>query len=114
MGPEGEEDQELMVRRSSVGFFISPSGEVITNNHGSRCGQDRGSRRRHLPPGRRGCDAATDIALSWRLTAIPYWPSAARSYLRVGEWVMAVGNPLNMDHTVTVGVVSAKGRCSAF
>jgi len=117
MGPDSEEDQEPMVRRSSgSGFFISPSGEVITNNHVVE-GADKievqladGTRYQVDVVGR---DAATDIALLKVANPdrqYPYLALGSAERLRVGEWVMAVGNPLNMDHTVTVGVVSAKGR----
>jgi serine protease Do len=117
MGPDSEEDQEPMVRRSSgSGFFISPSGEVITNNHVVE-GADKievqladGTRYQVDVVGR---DAATDIALlkvAKPDREYPYLDLGSAERLRVGEWVMAVGNPLNMDHTVTVGVVSAKGR----
>ena len=116
-GPEDEEDQEPMVRRSSgSGFFISPSGEVITNNHVI---EDADKIEVQLADGNRyqvdvvGRDPATDIALlkvSKPDREFPYLALGSADRLRVGEWVMAVGNPLNMDHTVTVGVVSAKGR----
>jgi serine protease Do len=117
MGPEGEEDQEPMERRSSgSGFFISPSGELITNNHVI---EDADRIEVQLADGSRyqadvvGRDPATDIALL-RISKpdrdFPYLALGSAERLRVGEWVMAVGNPLNMDHTVTVGVVSAKGR----
>jgi serine protease Do len=117
MGPEDEEDQEPMVRRSSgSGFFISPSGEVITNNHVI---EDADTIEVQLADGTRyqvdvvGRDPATDIALLKVAKPdrdFPYLALGSAERLRVGEWVMAVGNPLNMDHTVTVGVVSAKGR----
>jgi serine protease Do len=117
MGPDSEEDQEPMVRRSSgSGFFISPSGEVITNNH---VVEDADKIEVQLADGTRyqvdvvGRDPATDIALlrvSEPNRDFPYLALGSAERLRVGEWVMAVGNPLNMDHTVTVGVVSAKGR----
>jgi serine protease Do len=116
-GPQDEEDQEPMVRRSSgSGFFISPSGELITNNHVI---EDADKIEVQLADGNRyqvdvvGRDPATDIALLKVAKPdrdFPYLALGSAQRLRVGEWVMAVGNPLNMDHTVTVGVVSAKGR----
>ena len=59
-----------------------------------------------------GRDAATDVALIHVDAKSPCTPLSLgdSDALRVGEWVMAVGNPLAMEHTVTVGVVSAKGR----
>jgi serine protease Do len=116
MGP-GEENQEPMVRQSAgSGFFISSSGEIISNNH---VVEDADKIEVQLADGTRyqvdvvGRDPATDIALlkiSQPDREFPYLALGNADALRVGEWVMAAGNPLNMDHTVTVGVVSAKGR----
>ncbi len=97
------------------GFFISADGLALTNNHVIE-GADKievqlASDDRRLKATIVGRDPATDIALikveGGSFAPLPLGDSDA---LRVGEWVMAVGNPLNMDHTVTVGVVSAKGR----
>lgn len=60
-----------------------------------------------------GADPETDLALLQVEDAdrvFPFLQLGDSQQLRVGEWVMAVGNPLLLDHTVTVGVVSAKGR----
>src|SRR2546427_694476 len=59
-----------------------------------------------------GADPSTDIALIRVKTdkKLPSLSLGDSDVMRVGDWVMAVGNPLNYDHTVTVGVVSAKGR----
>lgn len=117
MGPQGGQSREPVVRRSSgSGFFITPDGELLTNNHVVE-GADEleielndGSR---YPVKVVGRDPATDIALVRVVHAdreFPVLKLGDSAAARVGEWVMAVGNPLNMDHTVTVGVVSAKGR----
>jgi serine protease Do len=61
----------------------------------------------------KGYDVATDIALLEITPAGGPLPAAElgdSDSLRVGEWVIAIGNPLGLDHTVTVGIVSAKGR----
>jgi len=117
MEPNGGQNREPIVRRSSgSGFFITPDGELLTNNH---VVEDADELEIELSDGSRysvkvvGRDPATDIALirvehpDKDFAVLRLGDSAAA---RVGEWVMAVGNPLNMDHTVTVGVVSAKGR----
>ena len=60
----------------------------------------------------KGTDAATDLALL-KIDAgssLPYLNLGDSDRLRVGDWVMVIGSPLALDHTVTVGVVSAKGR----
>ncbi|NOZ78197.1 MAG: Do family serine endopeptidase [Acidobacteria bacterium] len=106
----------IVQRSAGSGFFISPDGEILTNNHVvanateleiETTGGDRYSVKVV------GRDPATDIAVirikkpDRKYPALKLGDSDAA---RQGEWVMAVGNPLNMPHTVTVGVVSAKGR----
>lgn len=116
-GPrEPDEDAPPRVRVSSgSGFFIS-SDELLTNNHviedADKIEIELVDETRHEAEVI-GRDPATDIALI-RLKDPPSDVQPLRlgesRPVKVGEWVMAVGNPLNMDHTVTVGVVSAKGR----
>ncbi len=97
------------------GFFISPDGLIVTNNHvveGAEKINVRLADDTEMQGTIVGRDPATDVALirvngKGPFTPLPLGDSDA---LRVGEWVMAVGNPLAMEHTVTVGVVSAKGR----
>jgi serine protease Do len=104
-------------RGAGSGFFIGEDGLAITNNHvveGAdkievRLASDDASRLVAKIVGR---DPATDLALIKVEGKSPFSPLRLgdSDALRVGEWVMAVGNPLNMPHTVTAGVVSAKGR----
>jgi serine protease Do len=103
------------MRGAGSGFFISSDGLALTNNHVVE-GADKITVRltdeTELPAKVVGRDPATDIALirvdgKGPFVPLPLGDSDA---LRVGEWVMASGNPLRMEHTVTVGVVSAKGR----
>ena len=106
-----------MVRRSAgSGFFIDSDGELLTNNHVI---DDADKIQIELNDGTTydvevvGRDPATDIAVLRVVKPdrnFPYLSLGNSKALQVGEWVMAVGNPLNMDHTVTVGVVSATGR----
>jgi len=117
MGQRGFGNNEPMVRQSAgSGFFISSTGELLTNNHVI---EDADRIEIELSGGERykvevvGRDPATDVALLKVVDpdrSFPVLRLGSSAQLRVGEWVMAVGNPLNMDHTVTVGVVSAKGR----
>jgi serine protease Do len=68
---------------------------------------------RQFPASIKGYDEATDIALLEIVPSGPQLPVADlgdSDALRVGEWVIAIGNPLGLDHTVTLGIVSAKGR----
>jgi len=109
--PQDEEHKEM---QGGTGFVISEDGEIVTNNHvieGAdkievRLGRDRYTAKVV------GRDSATDLALlkidtKKRLVPLSLGDSEK---LRVGEWVMAIGDPLNFDKTVTVGVVSAKDR----
>jgi len=98
------------------GFIISPDGYLLTNNH---VVEDADRIRIGLQDGREfnaevvGTDPSIDLALlkidtdGDRLPSLPLGDSAS---LRVGQWVIAIGNPLEYEHTVTVGVVSAKQR----
>jgi serine protease Do len=112
-----QQPNEPMVRQSAgSGFFITADGELLTNNHVVEDADkieiqlnDRTTYDVEVV----GRDAATDVAILRVIKpdrTFPVLPLGDSSTLRVGEWVMAVGNPLNMDHTVTVGVVSAKER----
>ena len=117
-GPrEDGRQREPQVRRSSgSGFFITAAGEIITNHHVI---EDADKIRVRLVDDTEfqaevvGVDPATDIALlrvvkpDRDFEHLSLGDSAA---VRVGQWVMAAGNPLEMEHSVTVGVVSAKGR----
>ena len=102
-------------RGAGTGFLIDADGFVLTNHHVID-GADRIMVRlddgRQLRGGPVGSDPDTDIALV-RLDAqgpFPYAPLGDSDTLRVGEWVVAIGNPLAYEHTVTVGVVSFIGR----
>ena len=101
------------------GFIIDPEGYILTNHHVIDGGgkikvklQDDEEYEANLI----GSDSKTDIALlkiidkSANNRRFPTLNMANSDALEVGEWVMAIGNPFGLDHTVTVGVVSAKGR----
>jgi serine protease Do len=114
--PHPEMQQRPRKRQGAgSGFFISSDGLIVTNNHvvedadkiNVRLADDTGLQAKVV-----GRDPATDVALIKVEGKAPFTPLALgdSDALRVGEWVMAVGNPLAMEHTVTVGVVSAKGR----
>jgi serine protease Do len=100
---------------SGSGFLWDAQGHIVTNNHVVEGAEKINVR---LTDGTEmhakivGRDPATDVALIKVDGKGPfsYLSLGDSDSLRVGEWVMAVGNPLAMEHTVTVGVVSAKGR----
>ena len=115
-GPQAPSDEPSVRRSAGSGFFISADGEIVTNYHVI---EDADTIVIELVDGTQfeceviGRDEATDLALI-RVQKpdreFAYLALGDSEAVRVGEWVMAVGNPLDMDHTVTVGVVSAKGR----
>jgi serine protease Do len=102
-------------RALGSGFIIDPAGYIATNNHVIADADDITVT---LHDGRElkakvvGADRTTDLALlkvegAGDLTAVRFGDSAK---IRVGDWVMAVGNPFNLGGTVTVGVLSARNR----
>jgi len=98
------------------GVIVSPDGYILTNNH---VVEDADSLEVTLPEpdGRKftakliGADPKTDVAVvKIDATALPTVTVADSDKLRVGDIVFAVGNPLEVGETVTMGIVSAKGR----
>jgi serine protease Do len=118
------------------GFIIDQRGYIATNFHLiSNAEPRRGSSQRgpeqqsapklvtnvtvtlhdgrQFPASIKGYDEATDIALLEIVPGnaqLPIGDLGDSDSLRVGEWVIAIGNPLGLDHTVTLGILSAKGR----
>ena len=97
------------------GVIISPDGYIVTNNHvidGASNLEITLNNQKKYPAKLIGTDAANDIALL-KIEAdidLPYVPFADSDTIKIGEWVLAVGNPYNLTSTVTAGIVSAKGR----
>jgi len=101
-------------RGEGSGFVVSANGEILTNHHLV----DRATRIRVRLTDKRefaavvaGSDASTDLALlKVQANDLQPVPLGDSDGLRVGDWVCAIGNPYSFDHSVTVGVVSSKGR----
>ncbi len=113
-GVEDAPDMELPRRGEGSGFLVDPSGYILTNHHlvpGPARIRVRLADKRELPAVLVGSDPSTDLALlKVEGHDLPVVPLGDSDRVRVGEWVCAIGNPLHFDHTVTVGVVSSKGR----
>jgi len=96
------------------GVIISPDGYIITNNHVIEAAQNievKMNDNRVLPAELVGRDPTTDIALlKVEAKNLEYLRYGDSDNLKIGEWVLAVGNPFNFTSTVTAGIVSAKGR----
>ncbi len=96
------------------GFIISKDGYVLTNNHVIKEADEiivRLSDRREFIAEVIGMDKRSDVALL-KIDAddLPIVKIGKSNALEVGEWVLAIGSPFGFDHTVTAGIVSAKGR----
>ena len=96
------------------GVIISTDGYIITNNHvidGADELEVTLNDNRKFPAKVIGTDPTTDIALiKIEAKDLPTIPFGDSEKLKVGEWVLAVGNPFNLTSTVTAGIVSAKSR----
>ena len=110
-----DREREGPRKGAGTGFLIDPEGLILTNHHVID-GADRILVRltdgRTLRAERVGSDPDTDIALIKVESPrpLPHAVLGNSDTLRVGEWVVAIGNPLAYEHTVTVGVVSYVGR----
>lgn len=97
------------------GFIIDPDGFIVTNHHVVNNGKDISivlSNGQQLSADIVGVDEATDLALLKVSSheSMPYVSFAENDTTRVGDWVVAVGNPFGLGGTVTTGIVSALGR----
>ncbi len=117
-GDEGDSDGDHHYRTqegAGSGFIISADGYILTNHHvvadadkvKVRLADERSFDARVI-----GTDERTDVAVV-KIDApvdLPFVKLGSSDALRVGDWVVAIGNPYGLAHTVTAGIVSAKGR----
>ncbi|MCA1989299.1 MAG: DegQ family serine endoprotease [Desulfarculus sp.] len=114
-GGQGNKGGEFKQRSLGSGVFVDPQGYLLTNNHViseadeivvvMKDGQE-------VKAEIVGRDKKTDLALL-KIKAkseLPFLPLGNSDQLRVGDWVLAVGNPFGLENTVTAGIISAKGR----
>jgi serine protease Do len=107
--------REFKQKSLGSGFIISHDGYIFTNNHVVEKADKilvKLSNGKEYDAKVIGKDAKTDIALIKikPTESLPVADIGNSDRLRVGEWVMAIGNPFGLEQTVTVGIVSAKGR----
>ncbi len=99
---------------SGSGVIVSPDGYIVTNNHVIEEGKEIEvtlNDKRKFEAELVGIDNSTDLALlKIKDDNLPHLIFANSDNVLVGEWVLAVGNPFNLESTVTAGIVSAKGR----
>ncbi|MFP4346675.1 MAG: DegQ family serine endoprotease [Desulfococcaceae bacterium] len=111
----GDPEREFKQRSLGSGFVIDKSGYIVTNNHvieGADEIQVRLSNDQEYDAEIVGRDPNTDIALI-KITQdadLPVVTLGDSDTLKIGQWVVAMGNPFGLEHTVTAGIVSAKGR----
>ncbi len=112
---EGEEDRQGPTQMSAgSGFFISADGYIVTNNHVVENAEEIKvvlKDERELDAEIVGRDEATDLAvLKVKGANFPYVSFENDAVPRVGDWVIAVGNPFGLTATATSGIISAYGR----
>ncbi|MFK7923015.1 MAG: Do family serine endopeptidase [Bacteroidia bacterium] len=111
--PNRQRQQRPQVGTGS-GVIIAQDGYIVTNNHVIDKADDIEvvlSDNRSYKATVIGTDPSTDLALlKIEEKGLAYIPFVDSDKVKVGEWVMAVGNPFNLNSTVTAGIVSAKGR----
>jgi serine protease Do len=114
----GEDSDGLPSEKEShslgSGFIVSKDGYVVTNHH-VIAGADeiivKLSDRREFVAKLIGSDKPSDVALlKVEAENLPVLETGSSEDLKVGEWVAAIGSPFGFDHSVTAGIVSAKGR----
>jgi serine protease Do len=120
-GGDSEEDDERRQTSGGSGFIISPDGFILTNNHvieGAtkvevHYGADEnGNGGRTIAAKVIGRDPATDLALVKIEVGqeLPWIRLGDSEKIRKGDWAIAIGHPFTFENTLTVGVISAKGR----
>ncbi|CAN5632231.1 DegQ family serine endoprotease [soil metagenome] len=117
-GPDGQQQapDDAPSRGTGTGFIISADGYIMTNNHVVKDAQENGIKvqlndKREYTAHLVGTDPNTDVAvIKIDATDLPVASLGNSDDVQVGQWVLAVGNPLQLNSTVTSGIISALGR----
>ncbi|WP_245579403.1 DegQ family serine endoprotease [Chitinilyticum aquatile] len=112
--PRGGQMQERPVQGIGSGFIIDANGYILTNAHVIADADEitvKLTDKRTFKARVVGSDARTDVALlKVDASNLPKVSIGDPAKARVGEWVLAIGQPFGLDNTVTAGIISAKGR----
>ena len=112
--PPREEERMYKQRSGGSGVIVDKEGYILTNNHvieGADKVKVRLNDGREFTATVKGQDPKTDLAvLHIKAEDLPVATLGDSEKLEVGEWAIAIGSPFGLEHTVTVGVISAKGR----
>ena len=118
-GKRGGKRPQSRQKSLGSGFLVSADGYIVTNNHVVadadviRVTLDQSNGKSEPVTAKLvGADEETDLALLKIETkkALPFLSFGNSDELKVGEWLLAIGNPFGLDHTVTAGILSAKNR----
>lgn len=112
--PDQQQPQSRLQMAQGSGFIISSDGYILTNNHMVSEAEKvtvQLSDETEVEAEIIGTDPDSDVAvIKIDRENLPYLELADSDSIEVGEWVLAVGNPFGFSHTVTAGIISAKGR----
>ncbi len=115
-GSDDEEQPTRPMQASGSGFFISPDGYIVTNNHVVENADTitvKTSDEQEFKAKLVGRDPATDLAVvKVEGSKFPFVSFEDKAKPRVGDWVVAVGNPFDLGGTATAGIVSALARAN--
>ena len=120
-GSKGRGGKRPQQKQKSLGsgFLVSADGYIVTNNHVVADADvihvtldENNGKSETLKAKLIGSDEETDLALlkADAKKSLPFLTFGDSDALKVGEWLLAIGNPFGLDHTVTAGILSAKGR----
>lgn len=117
-GPDGQmpDQGDMPSKGTGTGFIISADGYIMTNNHVVKNANDNGIKvqmndKREFTARLIGTDPNTDVAvIKIDASDLPVASIGNSDDVQVGQWVLAIGNPLQLNSTVTAGIVSALGR----
>ncbi len=113
-GMRRQQEQPQLAQGFGSGVILSDDGFIVTNNHVIEDAQNIKvilNDKREFDAKLVGADPSTDIAvLKIEAKNLPFLTFGNSDELRIGEWVLAVGNPFNLTSTVTAGIISALGR----